>query len=36
MDLQGPVQWLHTEHLISEPLRQLFFSEMVLPPASPT
>lgn len=27
MDLEGPIQWLHTEYVVSEPIRQLFFPE---------
>jgi len=27
MDAQGPIQWLHTQHLVSEPFRQLLFPE---------
>ncbi len=27
MDLQGPIQWLHTQHVVSEPIRQLLFPE---------
>jgi chemotaxis-related protein WspB len=27
MDAQGPIQWLRTEHLVSEPFRQLLFPE---------
>jgi len=34
MDLQGPIQWLHTEHLVSEPIRELFFPETVTASAS--
>jgi chemotaxis-related protein WspB len=30
MDSQVPIQWLHAEHLISEPIRQLLGSEMAL------
>lgn len=36
MDLQGPVQLLHTEFLISEPIRQLFFPENPPQPATHT
>jgi chemotaxis-related protein WspB len=32
MDLQGPIQWLHTEYLVSEPIRQLFFAETAAAP----
>ena len=35
MDAKGPIQWLRTEHLVSEPFRQLLFSETMLgPPAA--
>src|SRR5690349_16267114 len=27
MDAQGPIQWLHTENLVSEPIRQLLFPD---------
>lgn len=33
MDFHGPVQWLRTEYLVSEPMRQLFFSEPAGAPA---
>jgi chemotaxis-related protein WspB len=29
MDGQGPIQWLHTENLVSEPIRQLLFPDRV-------
>jgi chemotaxis-related protein WspB len=33
MDEHGPIQWLHAQRLLSEPLRQLLFSEVAaLPP----
>jgi chemotaxis-related protein WspB len=28
MDAQGPIQWLNAQYLVSEPIRQLLFSEM--------
>jgi chemotaxis-related protein WspB len=28
MDPQGPIQWLNTQHLLSEPIRELLFSEV--------
>lgn len=27
MDTEGPIQWLHAQKLVSEPIRQLLFSE---------
>jgi chemotaxis-related protein WspB len=30
MDAPVPIQWLHAEHLVSEPIRQLLRSEMIL------
>jgi chemotaxis-related protein WspB len=27
MDAQGPIQWLHTQHLVSEPFRELLFPQ---------
>jgi chemotaxis-related protein WspB len=27
MDAEGPIQWLHAQRLLSEPIRQLLFSE---------
>ena len=30
MDSHVPIQWLHTEHLVTEPIRQLLGSEMML------
>jgi chemotaxis-related protein WspB len=33
MDSQGPIQWLHAQRLLSEPIRELLFSELAaLPP----
>lgn len=33
MDARGPIQWLHAQHLLSEPIRQLLFSETAALPA---
>jgi chemotaxis-related protein WspB len=27
MDSRGPIQWLHAQHLLSEPIRELLFSQ---------
>ena len=34
MDAKGPIQWLHTEHLVSEPFRQLLFPQPQPRPAA--
>jgi chemotaxis-related protein WspB len=34
MDVNGPIQWLHTEHLVSEPFRQLLFPQTQPGPAT--
>ena len=35
MDSPVPIQWLHAEHLVSEPIRQLLDSELILAAGTP-
>ena len=35
MDSPGPIRWLHAQHLVSEPIRQLLASELFLASGTP-
>lgn len=35
MDSPVPIQWLHAEHLVSEPIRQLLASELIMASGTP-